>query len=80
MPIPSIPATPPSSLRHRRGPGLRRAETALAAARRFDEPNGLTWLTPARANNTWQIAVSGKLARAENLRTMADFAVRSAAA
>ncbi len=55
-------------------PAWRRAETALAAARRFDGANGLTWLTPAPANNTWQIAVAGTLARAESLRTMADFA------
>nr|WP_246102656.1 glycine betaine ABC transporter substrate-binding protein [Methylobacterium terricola] len=55
-------------------PVWRRAESAYAAARTFDAANGLTWLKPAPANNTWQIAVQGVLARAERLATMADFA------
>ncbi len=55
-------------------PVWRRAETAHAAAKAFDAGNGLTWLSAAPANNTWQIAVQGGLARAERLATMADFA------
>lgn len=55
-------------------PVWRRAETAYAAAKAFDARNGVAWLTPAPANNTWQIAVQGGLARAERLATMADFA------
>ncbi|WP_245447749.1 glycine betaine ABC transporter substrate-binding protein [Methylobacterium sp. 17Sr1-1] len=55
-------------------PVWRRADTAYAAAKAFDEKNGLTWLKAAPANNTWQIAVKGDLARAERLATMADFA------
>lgn len=55
-------------------PLWRRADTAYAAAKAFDARNGLTWLKAAPANNTWQIAVQGGLARAEHLATMADFA------
>jgi osmoprotectant transport system substrate-binding protein len=55
-------------------PVWRRADTAYAAAKAFDAGNGLTWLKAAPANNTWQIAVQGGLARAERLATMADFA------
>ncbi|ACL55072.1 glycine betaine ABC transporter substrate-binding protein [Methylobacterium nodulans] len=55
-------------------PAWKRAETAYAAARRFDASRGLVWLTPARANNSWQIAVRGGLARAEGLSSMEDFA------
>ncbi|MFE1602911.1 glycine betaine ABC transporter substrate-binding protein [Methylobacterium sp. ID0610] len=55
-------------------PAWTRAPSAAAAARRFDAPHGLTWLTPARANNSWQIAVRGSLARAEGLASMDDFA------
>lgn len=55
-------------------PVWRRADSAYAAAKAFDARNGLTWLKPAPANNTWQIAVQGGLARSERLATMADFA------
>jgi osmoprotectant transport system substrate-binding protein len=55
-------------------PVWRRADSAYAAAKAFDAARGLTWLRPAPANNTWQIAVQGGLARAERLATMADFA------
>jgi osmoprotectant transport system substrate-binding protein len=55
-------------------PHWRRADTAYAGAKAFDAGRGLTWLKPAPANNTWQIAVKGELARAERLATMADFA------
>ncbi|GJD51036.1 Glycine betaine-binding protein YehZ [Methylobacterium crusticola] len=55
-------------------PVWRRAEGAYEAARRFDAPHGLVWLAPAPADNTWQIAVQGALARAHGLATMADFA------
>ncbi|ACA14606.1 Substrate-binding region of ABC-type glycine betaine transport system [Methylobacterium sp. 4-46] len=55
-------------------PAWKSAATAIAAARRFDAPHGLVWLTPARANNSWQIAVRGDLARRERLSGMADFA------
>ncbi|SFK32953.1 osmoprotectant transport system substrate-binding protein [Methylocapsa palsarum] len=36
--------------------------------------NGLVWLTPAPADNTWVIAVPAKLAKAASLATLEDFA------
>jgi osmoprotectant transport system substrate-binding protein len=36
--------------------------------------NGVVWLTPAKANNTWAIATKSTFASAENLKTMSDFA------
>lgn len=38
------------------------------------QANNLIWLTPAPANNTWAIAVTGVLAETEKLKTMEDFA------
>jgi osmoprotectant transport system substrate-binding protein len=38
------------------------------------DKNGLVWLAPAPANNTWAIAVRQDVAKAETLATMADFA------
>lgn len=38
------------------------------------EANGIAWLEPARANNTWAIAVTEEFAQAEGLTTMSDFA------
>lgn len=38
------------------------------------EKNGIVWLEPARANNTWAIAVRKDFAEAEGLKTMSDFA------
>ncbi len=41
----------------------------------FDlENEGIVWLEPARANNTWAIAVKKEFAQAEGLKTMSDFA------
>ncbi len=36
--------------------------------------NGIVWLTPAKANNTWAIAVKKDFAQAQGLATMSDFA------
>lgn len=36
--------------------------------------HGIVWLEPARANNTWAIAVRKDFAKAEGLVTMSDFA------
>ena len=36
--------------------------------------NGVVWLTPAKANNTWAIATKSAFASAQNLATMSDFA------
>ena len=38
------------------------------------EANGVVWLTPAKANNTWAIAVKKDFAQAQGLKTMSDFA------
>lgn len=45
------------------------------AVKAFDEKtNNLIWLPPAPANNTWAIAISGKLAADNHLKTLNDFA------
>jgi osmoprotectant transport system substrate-binding protein len=36
--------------------------------------NGIVWLTPAKANNTWAIAAKKDFAGAQGLATMSDFA------
>jgi osmoprotectant transport system substrate-binding protein len=38
------------------------------------EKNGVAWLTPAKANNTWLIAVKKDFAETNGLKTMSDFA------
>ena len=35
--------------------------------------NNIDWLQPAPANNTWAIAVTGKVAQENHLKTMSDF-------
>lgn len=45
----------------------------LVASLDLDE-NGVVWLEPVRANNTWSIAVREDFAEAEGLETMSDFA------
>ncbi|KZK98614.1 MULTISPECIES: ABC transporter substrate-binding protein [unclassified Pseudovibrio] len=50
------------------------AKAGYARAAELDgEKNGLVWLQPAPANNTWAIAVTGALASQNNLATMSDF-------
>lgn len=49
-------------------------EAAHARAAELDaEKNELTWLQSAPANNTWAIALTGQLAKENNLVTMSDF-------
>ncbi|MFF8801314.1 MULTISPECIES: glycine betaine ABC transporter substrate-binding protein [unclassified Methylobacterium] len=55
-------------------PGWKTGDGAYAAALRLDAARGLVWLGRAPANNTWLIAVQGRLARERGLATMADFA------
>jgi osmoprotectant transport system substrate-binding protein len=50
------------------------AAAAFAKANELDAANGIVWLQPAPANNTWAIAVPQTLAEAEGLATMADLA------
>lgn len=38
------------------------------------EQNGIVWLTPAKANNTWAICVKKEFAAANNLKTVSDMA------
>lgn len=55
--------------------GFNVGETGYKTTARIDlETNGIVWLEPARANNTWAIAVTEEFARAESLVTMSDFA------
>ncbi|BDP43875.1 ABC transporter substrate-binding protein (plasmid) [Deinococcus aetherius] len=45
-----------------------------ALARQLDAKNGVTWLRPANANNTWVVAVPRRLAQSGRLSTLADLA------
>lgn len=50
------------------------AKAGHARAAELDgELNDVVWLTPAPANNTWAIAVTGPVARENSLVTMSDF-------
>lgn len=50
-------------------------DTGYEAVKTFDaKKNNLVWLAPAPANNTWAIAVSGKLAKDSDLKSLEDFA------
>ena len=50
------------------------AQAAYETVRERDAENGLTWLAPAAANNTWAISVRGELARDHDLTTLEDLA------
>ncbi|MFY0988885.1 glycine betaine ABC transporter substrate-binding protein OsmF [Halomonas sp. C05BenzN] len=50
------------------------AERAFETVRERDADNGLVWLTPANANNTWAMSVRGELAREHGLATLEDLA------
>jgi len=50
-------------------------EKGYETVKRLDsEKNQVAWLTPAKANNTWLIAVKKEFAEKNNLKTMSDFA------
>jgi len=50
------------------------ADAALERARELDaEANEVVWLESAPANNTWAIAVTGRVAEENDLTTMSDF-------
>jgi osmoprotectant transport system substrate-binding protein len=50
-------------------------QSAYEAVKKLDEDaNNIIWLTPAPANNTWAIAVTGELAENNDLSTMDDLA------
>ncbi len=50
------------------------AEAAFETVRERDAENGLTWLAPASANNTWALSVRGDLAREHDLASLEDLA------
>ncbi|MGJ7456204.1 glycine betaine ABC transporter substrate-binding protein OsmF [Halomonas sp. MA07-2] len=50
------------------------AEGAYETVRDRDAENGLAWLAPASANNTWAMSVRGDLAREHGLSTLEDLA------
>lgn len=56
-------------------PLWKNANAAYEKARDLDAKNGLVWLAPAPADNTWGIAVRGDVASAEKLATLEDFAL-----
>ena len=50
------------------------AKAGYARAAKLDaDQNAVVWLTPAPANNTWAIAVTGPVAKENGLVTMSDF-------
>lgn len=50
-------------------------EKGYEAVAKLDlEKNGIVWLEPAKANNTWLIALDKKFAEDQGLKTMSDFA------
>ncbi|MBS7541049.1 ABC transporter substrate-binding protein [Ancylobacter lacus] len=55
-------------------PVWKNAAAAYEKARALDAANGLVWLAPAPADNTWGIAVRGDVAAAQKLATLEDFA------
>lgn len=50
------------------------ARALFVQVKTLEAANGIVWLNPAPANNTWALAVPKKLATSENLKTIADFA------
>lgn len=49
------------------------AKAAAARAAELDAANNITWLHAAPANNTWAIAVTGPVAKENNLTSMSEF-------
>jgi len=50
------------------------AEKGYETVKKLDaEENNVVWLAPARANNTWLVAVQKDFAEQNNLKTMSDF-------
>ncbi|EWG99408.1 glycine betaine ABC transporter substrate-binding protein OsmF [Halomonas sp. BC04] len=50
------------------------AGEAYATVKELDAEDGLIWLMPADANNTWAMSVRGDLAREQGLATLEDLA------
>lgn len=49
-------------------------EAGYQADKKNDAANGITWLAPAQANNTWALAVKKEFSSANSLTTMSDLA------
>lgn len=49
-------------------------EQAYQTVREQDAQNGLVWLTPANANNTWAMSIREDVASEHNLKTLDDLA------
>ena len=54
-------------------PVWKNAAEGYARAAELDAPEGIVWLAPSPANNTWAIALRQDLAQGEDLKTMSDF-------
>ncbi|MEJ7139424.1 glycine betaine ABC transporter substrate-binding protein OsmF [Amphibiibacter pelophylacis] len=55
-----------------KNPAWRNLEQGYELVRRLDAANGLVWLKPAPANNTWAIALRRDLADREKVHSLAD--------
>lgn len=53
---------------------LKDAQATYDAAAKLDLPNGVVWLKPAPANNTWAVALPRKFATANKIASMTDWA------
>ena len=53
---------------------LASADKTYEAAKSSDAPNGVVWLKPAPANNTWAVALPKAFADSNNLKSLADWA------
>lgn len=53
---------------------LKDAQATYDAAAKLDLPNGVAWLKPAPANNTWAVSLPRKFADANGIASMADWA------
>src|SRR5271155_3183375 len=55
-------------------PAWKSLESGYQRGAKLDyDANQIVWLTPARANNTWALAVRDDVAAANHLQTMSDF-------
>lgn len=56
-------------------PVWNKAKAGYEEAKKRDyDANGIVWLTPANANNTWAIAVRGDVAQGNNLNSLSELA------
>jgi osmoprotectant transport system substrate-binding protein len=53
---------------------LKNAAESYAKVKSLDASNGVDWLTPAPADNTWAVAIPKTLSDSKNIKTLADWA------